>query len=104
MWLGQNWINVWEIEFWQPTWYAIIKSLCFIIGSDLDSENIPDRSWFDAEQKCELSNSRLLNGIELHERKIKEYIYISPYFWTYGFAKFTPCVRSIGNVHALQFS
>lgn len=96
-----NWINVWESEFWQPTWYAIIQYLCFKIDSGLDSENIPVRSWFDAEQNCELSNSRLLNGSELYERKLEEDIYISHYYWTYGFAEFTSCVRSIGNVQVL---
>uniref|UniRef100_K1QMB0 Uncharacterized protein n=1 Tax=Magallana gigas TaxID=29159 RepID=K1QMB0_MAGGI len=63
---------------------------------DSYSENIPVRSWFDAEQNCELSNSRLLNGSELYERKLEEDIYISHYYWTYGFAEFTSCVRSIG--------
>lgn len=84
--------------------YAIIQYLCFKFDSGLDSENIPVRSWFDAEQNCELSNSRLLNGSELYERKMEEDIYISQYYWTYGFAEFTPCVRSIGNVHTLQVS
>lgn len=68
-----------------------LPSLCVT-----DSENIPVRSWFDAEQNCELSNSRLLNGSELYERKLEEDIYISHYYWTYGFAEFTSCVRSIG--------
>lgn len=68
-----------------------LPSLCVT-----DSENVQAHSWFDAQQRCELFNSRLLNGSELYEHKIKEDIYISHYYWTYGFAEFTPCVRSIG--------